>query len=793
MADTLTRDSGPRVLGGRYEVGELIGRGGMAEVHIGHDTRLGRTVAIKILRSDLARDPAFQARFQREAQSAASLNYPAIVAVYDSGEDTYPDPTTGEIVHVPYIVMEYVEGHTVREILNHGDAVPIDEAVEITSGVLSALDYSHHAGIIHRDIKPGNVMITPTGSVKVMDFGIARAVADSAATMTQTQAVIGTAQYLSPEQARGETVDARSDIYSTGCLLFELLTGRPPFVGDSPVAVAYQHVGQAPLAPSDLAADVPPELDRITLKALAKERSQRYSSAAEFRADLDAFLAGQTTSVTHSAPHVVAPGVGATQVFHPGIPATQVFHPGIHGGVGETQHIGAVAGPVAAGVGATAVYHGQGFPGAVPPVAESVLPGSHTPVPQWGPLAQTGPATPGHGIEQVHEEPPKPKIWLWVLLPLLIIGVGLAAFFLLRGSGEPTEEPPATVSVPTFTEGVTQAEACAALDELDLLCDPQFDDDSNAPIGTFLRQSPLGGTELEVGQPVTLWFSGGPATVAVPNMEGMTVDQATAALEALGLKVGDITSEPHNNIPEGLVIRSYPAVTVAVTRGDTIGLYISTGWVDLPNLVGRTQDQAVAQLNELGLRHEIRPEQTTAQPPGTVVRQSPNPGQMEQGGQVALYVAVAPEVQMLTVPNIVGQNWAAVAGQLEGFNVTVIEADSLTQYAGAVISTSPAGGTELAAGSTVTVQVSRGPGPQAPPATTPCPYDPPGPSVPNTDPSCVAPAGRSNRADRSGLARLGDSTTLNESDLDGPDFEEVIAGNLVGIAPKAQITTPGTK
>lgn len=237
-------DNTPRVLAGRYEVGELVGRGGMAEVHVGHDTRLGRTVAIKVLRSDLADDPSFLARFRREAQSAAALNHPAIVAVYDTGEDRTKDGNGKEIT-VPFIVMEFVEGHTVRDILTDGSAVPIEEAVEITTGVLSALEYSHRAGIVHRDIKPANVMITPTGAVKVMDFGIARAMADSAATMTQTNAVIGTAQYLSPEQARGETVDSRSDLYSTGCLLFELLTGRPPFQGDSPVAVAYQHVGRS--------------------------------------------------------------------------------------------------------------------------------------------------------------------------------------------------------------------------------------------------------------------------------------------------------------------------------------------------------------------------------------------------------------------------------------------------------------------------------------------------------------------------------------------------------------------
>src|SRR6187431_139870 len=295
----------PRRLGGRYELGQVLGRGGMAEVYLAHDTRLGRTAAVKTLRADLARDPSFQNRFRREAQAAASLNHPAIVAVYDTGEDVTTEPT-GAVSHVPFIVMEYVEGHTVRDILRDGHAVPIEEAVEITAGVLSALEYSHHAGIVHRDIKPANVMLTPTGAVKVMDFGIARAVADSAATMTQTQAVIGTAQYLSPEQARGETVDARSDLYSTGCLLFELLTGRPPFVGDSPVSVAYQHVREAAPRPSQYASDVPQELDQIVLRALAKDRNERYSSAGEFLADLRAFSSGDPVD-----PSTGAIGVGA--------------------------------------------------------------------------------------------------------------------------------------------------------------------------------------------------------------------------------------------------------------------------------------------------------------------------------------------------------------------------------------------------------------------------------------------------------------------------------------------------
>ncbi|MGH8888214.1 MAG: protein kinase domain-containing protein, partial [Acidothermaceae bacterium] len=251
----------PRRLADRYELGEVLGYGGMAEVLRGRDIRLGRAIAVKTLRVDLAREQSFQARFRREAQSAASLNHPSIVAVYDTGESILDG------VPVPYIVMEYVDGRTLRDVLKTERHIMPTRALEITASVLSALDYSHRNGIIHRDIKPGNVMLTRAGDVKVMDFGIARAVAESTSTVTQTAAVIGTAQYLSPEQARGEPVDPRSDVYSTGCLLYELLTGNPPFTGDSPVAVAYQRVREDPIPPSQLNHDISPAIDSIVLKA----------------------------------------------------------------------------------------------------------------------------------------------------------------------------------------------------------------------------------------------------------------------------------------------------------------------------------------------------------------------------------------------------------------------------------------------------------------------------------------------------------------------------------------------
>jgi eukaryotic-like serine/threonine-protein kinase len=282
-----------RLLGGRYQVGELLGYGGMAEVHRGRDLRLGRDVAIKLLRTDLARDNTFQMRFRREAQNAAALNHPAIVAVYDTGEERAP---TGEVI--PFIVMEFVAGHTLKEVLAAEGRLMPRRALEISADICAALEFSHRHGIIHRDIKPGNVMLTPNGQVKVMDFGIARALASGATTMTQTSAVIGTAQYLSPEQARGEAVDARSDVYAAGCVVFELLCGHPPFVGDSPVSVAYQHVREDPRAPSEINRDVTPDVDAIVLKALSKNPINRYQSAAEMRADLLRAAAGRPVLAT---------------------------------------------------------------------------------------------------------------------------------------------------------------------------------------------------------------------------------------------------------------------------------------------------------------------------------------------------------------------------------------------------------------------------------------------------------------------------------------------------------------
>ncbi|MFD2027281.1 Stk1 family PASTA domain-containing Ser/Thr kinase [Promicromonospora aerolata] len=653
----------PRVLAGRYEVGELVGRGGMAEVHIGHDTRLGRTVAIKVLRSDLARDPSFLVRFRREAQSAAALNHPAVVAVYDTGEDIHQD-ASGQDVHVPFIVMEYVEGHTVRDILTDGAAVPIEEAVEITVGVLSALEYSHHAGIVHRDIKPANVMITPTGAVKVMDFGIARAMADSAATMTQTHAVIGTAQYLSPEQARGEQVDTRSDLYSTGCMLFELLTGRPPFQGDSPVAVAYQHVGQEPQRPSEVATDVPDVLDRITLKALTKDREQRYSTAAEFRRDLEsAMRGGQVT-----APMVGAAMMGATQVAgQPAYGATQVMSP--------TQA-------------------------------------------NWGPTTATqSPVTPGGGYpgQPTRGEEPekKSKALMWWLLGIALAAV--AAIAIAVAIENAANQEPTTVSVPTIAEGLSVDEARAQVEAAGLTFERAIDKESDLEEGqTTGRTEPSAGSEVEPDSSVVVFVAGAPGQVTIPDVSGLSESDARSRLEEDNLTVGGTESENSRSVSEGMVTKSEPSAGQTVQEGAEVTLYLSTGQTTLPNVVGQTREAAEPQLTNIGLGTiNWDEEESDEVPAGTVARTDPEAGDVPQGTTVTVYIATAPEPKETTVPtDLVGKTLEEAQVSCTGAQVTCVkgsEEPSTAVQPGQVIRSEPEPGTTVEQGATISLVIASDP------------------------------------------------------------------------------------
>jgi len=534
----------PQVLAGRYEIRDLIGRGGMAEVHLGYDKRLSRIIAIKLLRSDIAGDPTFQARFRREAQSAAALNHPTIVAVYDSGEEEITTPN-GSTRSVPYIVMEYVEGHTVRELLGDGEAVPIPEAVEITTGVLDALEYSHRAGIVHRDIKPGNIMLTSTGAVKVMDFGIARAMEDSSATVTQTHAVVGTAQYLSPEQARGEIVDARSDLYSTGCLLYELLTGQPPFTGDSAVAIAYQHVREIPKPPSSLAADVPESLDRVVLKALAKTRDDRYQDAAHMRTELLAAERGMAVSA----------------------PATDTWQ------------------------------------------STTAMPSATAPSPAV-PAPPPSAAPPQAGPEKAAEDKrPRRRWWVWLLLIILLILAGtligmFASGRFPGGKPSPTPSPTATAATVPDVSGMSEDDAKTAIEDLGLTF-VKGDDVSSDTVdeGLAVSSDPGAGTSAVLGADVTVSFSSGSATVKVPDVTGMTQSEARKEIENANLAWGDVTAEDSPGTQAGRVIRSSPAADTSVSRGETVSVVVSSGRTTVPSVVGKTQDEAQEAIKAAGLNY----------------------------------------------------------------------------------------------------------------------------------------------------------------------------------------------
>ena len=543
-------------LAGRYEVRSMIGRGGMAQVHLGFDTRLSRVVAIKMLRTDLARDSIFQTRFRREAQAAASLNHPNIVAVYDTGEEDVTTPD-GSTVSVPYIVMEYVEGHTVRDLLAGGAPVPIDEAVEIISGVLSALEYSHVHGLVHRDIKPGNIMLTNTGKIKVMDFGIARALTDSQATMTQTNAVVGTAQYLSPEQAHGDPVDARSDIYSTGCVLFELLTGQPPFKGDSAVAVAYQHVSEIPPKPSSITSDVPDSIDRVVLKALAKNRDDRYSSAEEMRADLNRAARGAL---------VMAPETDSWQA-----PATQVMSP-----------------------------------------ATMTMPAATMPPPAPAYDTQTMAR-----IDTLEEEPKKKRWPIALLIVVALAMIGGLVWWFATNSAEPEVEQ---VPVPTVV-GQTQEQAIATLKEAGLeFAIASTEASSEIPANSVISSNPEAGTIVDKGTTVKVVLSSGPADTTVPDVSGLTQQQARDQLKQNGLQVSDVVTVDDPSQEKGRVIKTDPEAGAKISEGESVKLFIASGNVSVPaDLVGRPRDEVLQALQELGLNTNVETEESADHAEGTVM------------------------------------------------------------------------------------------------------------------------------------------------------------------------------
>ena len=509
------------LLGGRYELGEMIGTGGMADVYVANDTRLARSVAVKILRSDLARDPSFVARFRKEALAAAGLNHPGIVAVYDSGEEP-----------APYIVMELVSGHTLRELIHKGERVPLKRALEIGEGVLAALEYSHERGIVHRDIKPANIMITDQGDVKVMDFGIARALADMGATLTSTWNIVGTAQYLSPEQALGEVADSRSDIYSTGCLLYEVLTGKPPFTGDTPVSIAYQHVSGTLVPPSALQPDLPAGIDVILTVALAKKPEERYQSAGLMLDDLFKISTGQvlTTKAPRKKPSrrkiliasisaiisiaAIAAGIFLTK------PSTNVAtFPQIPNVVGLTQ------------VDAQAML--SDYVVTIAHAHDAMIPKDR--VASQIPLATTK-AQKGSGV-------------------VLTISDG-----------------PGDAIVPADLIGMSLIDARAALAAVGLLVAQTQAIPSGEPQGTVLKVTPDVGSTAVAGSGVTLQIASG--QIQVPSLIGVDAIQARTILVQVGFLVNEIEAYDPDQ-PVGIVIRQAPDADTTQTIGKSVTITVN--------------------------------------------------------------------------------------------------------------------------------------------------------------------------------------------------------------------------
>ena len=569
----------PTLVGGRYELGEMLGRGGMAEVRRAVDRRLGRPVAVKQLRADLAVDPTFQARFRREAQSAAGLNHPTIVAVYDTGEET--DPLTGTAI--PYIVMELVEGPTLRDILRDGRKILPERALELTQGVLDALSYSHKAGIIHRDIKPANVMLTQSGAVKVMDFGIARAVADTSATMTQTAAVIGTAQYLSPEQARGETVDARSDIYSAGCLLYELLVGRPPFVGDSPVSVAYQHVREAPVPPSQLDPVITGDIDTVTLKALAKDPADRYQSAREMKADLGRVLAGQQATA-------VVPRVAETAATQP-VNAAGIDSP--------TRVVPATA---------------------MSPATDELL---------------------------EDEEEHKSRVGLAILITVAIVAVLGIASYALYQILTPETATVQRVDVPnvlTYTEA--QARDQLESRGLQVVVvkengeeETQGQITAQDPVaGTSVEVNSTVTITLNEG-PKTAEIPNGLVGKDVDDVEKTLEDELDFTnVQTVAAKSEDPDTKPNE------VVKISPKEGSTVALDAQITITYATGESEVPNFVGLTASRARDLADQAGFGDPSFTDRESDQPEGTVIDQSPNAGKkVDRDTDIKLVLAKEPE------------------------------------------------------------------------------------------------------------------------------------------------------
>ncbi|MEY8566490.1 Stk1 family PASTA domain-containing Ser/Thr kinase [Corynebacterium sp.] len=582
-------------LGGRYLLGPVIGTGGMSDVYAATDELLGRDIAVKMMRADLARDDTFLERFRREAKNAAKLNHHAIVAVYDTGQT---DEAHGS---VPYIVMERVHGQTLRDIVRDSGPFPLDEASRVMAEVCRALGFSHEAGIIHRDIKPANIMITNTGAVKVMDFGIARALSDTSSAMTQTAAVIGTAQYLSPEQARGKSAEARSDIYAAGCVFYEITTGQPPFSGESPFSVAFQHVQETPLPPSQvpgmhLDPDPALALDAVTLTAMAKDPSDRYDNCADMAADLQRMAEGRMP--------LAAQAYTDEPVHEP-----------------TTTHM-----PVAA-----------------PVPAEQPEPAPE-PVPRKEKKRRNG--------------------WvvaLWIVAVLALVGGGTAvAWNWFSDSDSQANEQ---VQIPDVA-GQPRDEAMSTLEEAGFDVTVEDRPDAEIPRDETIGTDPDAKSTVLRGSKVTLLVSSGQEVTDVPDLSGKTTQQAQKALADAGLRLrSKVSEEPSDDVEEGHVIEQTHPSGSQVSKGTEVGITVSTGpeEIRVPRVTGQTRDDAVQNLEDAGFEVDVTMVDSTEDE--NRVLSATNEGTTQpRGTTVTIEVSRG---NQFTMPQLVGKDYDEVYSILQ--------------------------------------------------------------------------------------------------------------------------------
>src|SRR6478672_6150161 len=615
----------------------------MADVYLAEDQELGRRVAIKILNGRHANDDQFIERFRREAKNAAALNHPNIVSIYDRGEaeDTY------------YIAMEFLDGRTLKELIVSRGAAPINVAIEYARQILSALRFAHRHGIVHRDIKPHNVLVDGEGRVKVTDFGIARA---GTSQMTETGSIVGTAQYLSPEQARGGEVDPRSDLYSLGVVLYELLTGKTPFEGETPVEIAMKHLSNAPQPPSKLRPDIPRELDMVVLRALAKNPDDRYQSADEMEADLERVARGARVSATTSDT------------------ATQVLRP-------------AAAAAAASATAATMI--------ATPPAAA---------------VADVPPTVVEE--EEVYEEGGERPLWPWLVAAGFVIAAIIAGFFVyqeLSGSK-------ATVPVNNYVNE-TQKNAEQQIRAAGLQPAVNKGPNEKVPQGKVFKQDPTAGSKLEKGGTVTIWVSTGPPKVTVPAVKGQQWPDAQQTLVNAGLKpVEHIVPGDKKD----QVTATDPAAGQRVPKGSKVRVNVMSGpaTAAVPSVVGLSVDEAQAKLHAAGFNGNPTFVNNSTAPQGQVISQNPAPGTTaEKGTTVNFNVSNGPP--QVTVPDVVGYTSQQAVSTLEaaGFLVTQQYVSTDASQDNIVQQQSPAGNSQAEKGSHVTIVIGQhSPGP--PPTTT---------------------------------------------------------------------------